>query len=197
MGLKLKIKQGATYIKQFRWEAEPFVYKQISGITNAAPVVLHVPAHGLLIDQLFAVQNAGGMAEINTKDASSLKDWYRATIVDPDHIEINKINSTGFKPFTTGGNILYRSVVDLTGYTARMLIRDRIGGNILHTMTTELGNIAIDNANKFITLTFTDTETELFSWKKGVYDLEMVSPAGIVTSILEGEVYVSKEVTTL
>lgn len=197
MGLKLKIKQGATYIKQLRWEAEPFVYKPINGITNAAPVVLHVPAHGLLIDQLFAVQNAGGMSEINNKDAASLKDWYRATIVDADHIEINKINSTGFKPFTTGGNIMYRSVVDLAGYTARMLIRDRIGGTLLHTLNTTLGNITIDNATKFITLTITAAETEAFTWKKGVYDLEMVSPAGIVTSILEGEVYVAKEVTTL
>lgn len=197
MGLKLKIKQGATYIKQLRWEAEPFVYKPISGIVNAAPVVLHVPAHGLLLDQLFAVQNAGGMSEINNKDAASLKDWYRATIVDADHIEINKINSTGFKPFTTGGNIMYRSVVDLTGYTARMLIRDRIGGTLLHTLNTTLGNITIDNATKFITLTITAAETEAFTWKKGVYDLEMVSPAGIVTSILEGEVFVAKEVTTL
>ena len=197
MGLKLKIKQGSTYIKQLRWEAEPFVYKPISGITNAAPVVLHVPSHGLLIDQLFAVQGAGGMIEINCKDAASLKDWYRATIVDADHIEINKINSSGFKAFTSGGNILYRSVVDLAGYTARMHIRDRVGGNILYTMTTEIGNITINNTTKFITLTITSLETEAFDWKKGVYDLEMVSPAGIVTTILDGEVYVTKEVTTL
>lgn len=197
MGLKLKIKQGATYIKQLRWEAEPFIYKAISGVTNAAPVVLHVPAHGLLLDQLFAVQSVQGMSEINTPSPENLKGWYRATPVDPDHVEINKVNSSSFKTYQSGGNIMYRSTVDLTGYTARMLIKDKVGGITLHTLTTALGNITIDTVLKLISITITAAETEAFDWKKGVYDLEMVSPGGVVTSILAGDVQITKEVTDL
>lgn len=197
MGLKLKIKQGSTFIKQLRWEAEPFVYKQISGITQAAPVVLHVPSHGLLLDQLFAVQSVQGMKELNTPSPENLKGWYRATVVDADHVEINRVNSSSFAAHTTGGNIMYRSVVDLAGYSARMLIKDRVGGEVLHTLTSLLGNIVIDTALQLISIRIEDSETELFTWKKGVYDLEMISPGGIVTTILSGDVFITKEVTDL
>ena len=40
------------------------------------------------------------------------------------------------------------------------------------------------------------TDTDDFTWKTGVYDLEMVSAAGAVTAILTGKVSVTREVTT-
>lgn len=56
--------------------------------------------------------------------------------------------------------------------------------------------IVLDAALKTITLTVSATDTAALTWKKGSYDLEMVSPAGVVTALLTGTVTVSKEVTT-
>lgn len=56
--------------------------------------------------------------------------------------------------------------------------------------------IAIDNTAKTITLTISATATEGFAWTKGVYELEMVSGPGFVTSLIAGKVVVLKEVTT-
>lgn len=56
--------------------------------------------------------------------------------------------------------------------------------------------IAIDATAKTITLTISAADTAAIAWTKGVYDLEMVSPTGVVTAILSGKVTVTKEVTT-
>ena len=77
-----------------------------------------------------------------------------------------------------------------------MAIKDKIGGTVLHSMTTENDGIALNNTKKTITLTVAATETDDFVWTRGVYDLEMVSPTGVVTALISGRVSVSKEVTT-
>ena len=38
--------------------------------------------------------------------------------------------------------------------------------------------------------------TEAMAWTSGAYDLELVSPGGVVTALLEGAVQVSSEITT-
>ena len=45
-------------------------------------------------------------------------------------------------------------------------------------------------------LTIKQGSTAAFTWTKGVYDLEMVSAAGVVTDLLYGKVAVEQEVTT-
>ena len=57
-------------------------------------------------------------------------------------------------------------------------------------------DIAIDTTGKTITLTISATDTAEIAWKRGVYDLEMVSSSGVVTAILTGSVNVTREVTT-
>lgn len=86
--------------------------------------------------------------------------------------------------------------MDLTGYTARLAVKDKIGGTVLLSLTTENGGIAIDNVAKTITLTIAATATDDFTWTRGVYDLELISPAGVVTALISGKVTVTKEVTT-
>lgn len=196
MALKLKIVQGSTFTKSFRWECEPFIYKPITGVSNNAPCELTCTGHGLLSDRLFAVQSVKGMKEINTKDISDLSSWYRATVVDADHIQINRVNSLDFSKYESGGVIQYRTLVDLTGYKCRMMFRTKVGGELLYTANTELGNITIDPATGIIRLTIPALDTEKFDFKKAVFDIEMVSPSGDVTPIMQGEVQVTKEVTT-
>lgn len=77
-----------------------------------------------------------------------------------------------------------------------MMFRTKVGGELLYTANTELGNITIDPATGIIRLTIPALDTEKFDFKKAVFDIEMVSPSGDVTPIMQGEVQVTKEVTT-
>lgn len=88
------------------------------------------------------------------------------------------------------------AVVDLTGYTARMQIRETVGSTeILLELTTQNNRIAIVPLQGKVTLTIDASTTSQISWTKGVYDLELVSSNGTVTRLLRGNVSISKEVT--
>jgi hypothetical protein len=77
-----------------------------------------------------------------------------------------------------------------------MSIKDKVGGTELMSLTTENSRISVDDAGKIITLTISADDTEVIEFSKGVYDLELVSPTGIVTTLLAGAVSVTSEVTT-
>jgi hypothetical protein len=63
-------------------------------------------------------------------------------------------------------------------------------------MTTENGRIEIDTAARTITLKITAEDTAALLWKKGVFELEMVSATGDVAGILSGTIVVTREVVT-
>ena len=89
------------------------------------------------------------------------------------------------------------SPVNLTGYTARMQMRDPIGSPIIiHELTTENGGITFSDvlAGK-IELFISDADTSAFKFDSCVYDLEMIAPNSDVIRLLEGEITLSKEVT--
>jgi hypothetical protein len=195
----LTIVQGETFTRVVRWEAPPFVYKAIAAIAAQAPARLTVPAHDLPDGWRGFPRSVKGMLEINGRfdDAGQPleEDFHKLTVVDPNTIDINGIDASGFSPYTSGGYLQCYTPVTLTGYTARMKIKDRIGGTTLLELTTENGGIAIDNTAKTITLTITATATAAITWLEGEFDLELMSGA-VVTRILKGTVSVCQEVTT-
>jgi len=86
--------------------------------------------------------------------------------------------------------------IDLTGYKARMQIRKRIRSDeILASLTTENGRIVLGGAAGTIDIVIPATETEKFSFSRGVYDLELEGPGGYVVRLIQGSVCVSPEVT--
>jgi hypothetical protein len=87
---------------------------------------------------------------------------------------------------------------DLTGYTARMQIKDVYGGTLLYELTTGNGRITIDGVNGKTTLTLSAVQTAGLTFASGIYDLELVSPAAtpVVTRLVEGTITVTPEVTT-
>lgn len=192
----LEIKQGKTFKLVIRWETEPIIYRPITGIEQSAPVRLSVPLHGLPNGWRAAVTGVKGMTEINA-EANNLKDKdYRpASVVNAGVIEFNDINAEGFKPYVSGGHVQFKSPVSLTGMTARMKVKDKVGGVTLLTLTSADG-IQIDITNYTITLVISAELTEAMAWSKGVYDLEMIDVDGVVTGLLNGKVTVVKEVTT-
>lgn len=192
----LVIRQGGTFSRVLRWEAPPYIYKPITAIEQSAPIRLTVPSHGLPNGWRAAVSSVRGMAEINAGSPIKAKDYEKVTVVDVDTIEFNNVNAVGFRPYVSGGILQYNTPVDLTGMAARMAVKDKVGGTVLTMLTTENNGIILDNTAKTIQIFITATDTALFTWKKGVYDLEMVGSDGTVTLLLSGTISVDKEVTT-
>lgn len=89
-----------------------------------------------------------------------------------------------------------RAAISLTGYTARMQIRERLSATTtLANLSTENGGITLGGAAGTVDLLLTAAETAAISAVRGVYDLELVSATGVVSRVLGGNVDFSKEVT--
>lgn len=87
--------------------------------------------------------------------------------------------------------------IDLTGFTARMHMRDTLEATTpFLTLTTENGGIALGGAAGTVDLLASAAATSSISATSGVYDLELVAGDGVtVTRLLEGLVTISPEVT--
>lgn len=86
--------------------------------------------------------------------------------------------------------------VDLTGCTARMHAREKIGdATALLTLTTENGGIALGGAAGTITISMSAVATAALTWKSAVFDLELVFSTGAVRRLMAGSISVSFEVT--
>ena len=88
--------------------------------------------------------------------------------------------------------------LNLAGYSAQMQIRRTAGAcQTIDDLTSEgeSPRIKIDAEAGKITLNFSHEITE--KWPSGsmVYDIEITSPAGQITRILQGSISVSAEVT--
>ncbi len=87
--------------------------------------------------------------------------------------------------------------IDLTGFTARMHMRDTLEATTpFLTLTTENGGITLGGAAGTVDLLASAAATSAISATSGVYDLELVASDGVtVTRLLEGLVTISPEVT--
>ena len=83
----------------------------------------------------------------------------------------------------------------LTGYTARMHIRQTVASDTILYQTTEAGDLDIDEANGWIDLEIHGDVSELWTFTSGVYDIEIETPGGKPYRIAEGSVKVDPEVT--
>jgi hypothetical protein len=188
--------QGSTFSEKIRWETTPIVYKPITGITKSAPARITAETHNVPDGWRVAVVSVKGMTEINAPNPPREKNYIEATFIDANTIELNSVNAADYKAYSSGGYVQYYTPKDLTDYSARLTVKDKVGGTELLALTTENNGIVIDEADKFIELVVSALDSEAITWKKGVYDLELVSPAGEVTALLYGSFTVSREVTT-
>lgn len=199
----LTIQQGKTFTLALRWETDPIVRKAITGVSFAggSPRITAV-GHGAPDGWRCTLYGIKGPKQLNAANNPPRNDDYHAaTVLDADTVEINDINpydtqGNEWPAYVSGGFLQYNTPMDITGYTARLAVKDKIGGTVLLSLTTENNGIVIDNAKKTITLTVEATATDDFTWTRGVYDLELISPAGVVTALITGRVSVTKEVTT-
>ena len=196
--MTITIKRGKTFSRVYHPTTPPYIFKPISGITNGAPAMVHVPGHGLVDGQFVAVVSVKGMTQINAKNnPCRSSDYVKVTVIDDDHVSLNGVNTSEFRAYTGGGYLQFYTPLDMTGCEARRTIKDKIGGTMLLELTTANGRMAIDNVNHTITETISAEDTAAITWKKGVTDLELETSAGVVIELSPPEdVEVIGEVTT-
>ena len=89
-------------------------------------------------------------------------------------------------------------VIDLTDYTARMQVKQKKSDtSATIDLTTANGGIVLGDALGTIQIVITAAVTAALTITRGVYDLELISAAGVVTRLMEGKVTVSTEVTNV
>ena len=194
----LVIVKGKTTNRVLRWESLPLVYRPITAITQAAPVVITAPTHGAPDGWRVAVVSVQGMRQINApvpaKGAVPLASgFHKATVLTASTIALNAVNSLEFSPYTSGGALVYYTPVSLAGATARLQIRATEESTAILLNLVSPTNIVLDDTAKTITITISATVTAAFTFLTGVYELE-ITIGGVVTQLLRGSVTVVEEV---
>ena len=194
----LCIYRGSTFSLVLRWEASPWVYRPITAITQSAPMTITCPAHGLVAGWRAAIASVLGMVEANAENSPpKAKDFHQIQVVDVNTVQFNDVNSSQFTAYQSGGVLQYLTPVPLTGYSAAMAIKDKVDGNVLLLLDSTTNNrIVLDPTGLTVTLTVAAADTAAISWANGVYDLELTSPGGVVTTLIQGKVQVEKDITT-
>ena len=88
------------------------------------------------------------------------------------------------------------SVVDLSSHTGRMQVRNSYDSpTALIDLTSGAGDISLSADGKIIITIASSVTTALTAPDTGVYDLEIIAPAGAVTRLVQGNVSITPEVT--
>jgi hypothetical protein len=83
---------------------------------------------------------------------------------------------------------------DLTGYTGEMQIR-AMKGDAVALYTIDPTNITFDLGTRIVTVRIPYTDTEGFTWDRGVYDVRIIKTGSGAWRIAEGKVTVDHWVT--
>lgn len=194
--LDLCIAQGKTFAMTLRWAAEPYIYRPITTIHNSAPLRAEVIGHGMPDGWMFAFSAIQGPVDLNAQMSPPGPDDYRqAKVIGPDEIEVNAINGALLKPYRSGGFIQYLTPVSLAGKSARMDIRDKVGGNLLLSLHSGDDSIVLDDTEKTISLRLEHDITRDIAWRRGVHEIEIFDAVDVFR-LAYGAVTVSPETTT-
>jgi len=186
--INLPVQQGATFTKAVNWYGGGEVCHPIAGVAVGCQTALTVTGHGLPTgDTPITISGVKGTKDLNQEQVV-------ATYVDANLFTV-PIDTLG-KVYTSGtGSIKYSAPTNITGYTARMQIRESIDDVTEILELTDVAGLDLIVNGAQITITMTATETAAFTFDQAVYDLEMISGTGAVKRLLEGSVILSKEVT--
>ena len=94
------------------------------------------------------------------------------------------------------------TAIDLTGFTARMKIKDEVGGTLIKSLSSSsgggltIGGASGQTTNGEIDILISASDTASFSAPlDAVYDLEIESNTGVVDRVLQGKFIINPEVT--
>lgn len=100
------------------------------------------------------------------------------------------------------------TVIDLTGYTARMQVRISLADPLpVWDLTTENGGLSLVTGTALIPgsapvvgahgiqTNITEEQTEAATWDRAIFDIELIAPSGDVLPFLKGTLVATSEVT--
>ena len=88
------------------------------------------------------------------------------------------------------------NVIDLTGASAKMQVRDVKGGSKLAvTLTSPSGGIVINGSLGKLTVTLTPTQTNKIFYPKSAYDIMVIDSNANKIKLLEGFMTLNRSVT--
>ena len=202
MRLALTLTRGETVALPIRVESYTLTYKTITAMTQSGPARITATGHGIPDGWRACVMNAKGMTELNAaNNPPKDSELRRVTVVDANTVEFNAVNAAGFRAYTSGGQLVYWAPRDLAGFvSARMDIKDRIGGTVLMSLTTAglTPTMELDAATQTLWLRLTDEATAAITFDSGVFDIELIDAGGEVTKgcSADSTITVLPEVTT-
>ena len=81
------------------------------------------------------------------------------------------------------------------GYSARAQVRSRPSSeDVLFEWSSDTANVELTELGEVI-LTLEPEESSAFTWRRGVFDLEVTDPDGVVTRLASGTVFIRREIT--
>jgi hypothetical protein len=86
-------------------------------------------------------------------------------------------------------------LVDLTGWSAHLQIRDGWTGPVILDLSSTSGGIILGGAAGTITVAITNVQTAALNFGTAGWDLKMTNPSGQITRLLQGLVFLAPEVT--
>lgn len=85
--------------------------------------------------------------------------------------------------------------IDVSTWTVRAQARPRVSSStVLYEWNTAAQNAAA-TADGYVVLTVPPATSSAWTWRRAVYDVELVDPAGNVTRVDAGKLTVEREVT--
>lgn len=195
--ISLIITRGKTFEFGFLYAEAELLYLPITAMPSTAPVRLTVVGHGVPDGWPVQVQCVKSPTQLNSCEG----EHYIARVIDADTIELNTVNAHCWKAFSGSGLLVFNKPMQLTGWSCRAQVRDRVGGEVLFTWHSDPGEnpdgeAEVDVAlSQFVLKMDADVAAGL-GWKRGVYDVEAIAPGGEVYPVTAiGQITVSDEVT--
>ncbi len=168
------VRKGASFVLTLRPATSEQRYVPISSITmGEAGTRLVATGHGLKAGWHFRVSRCEGLTRLNTVDEISPQpsDWFQATVIDVDTVDINSVNTTGDAPYDGGGVLQYGIPMDLTGCSVRAQIRKtERSAEILLDLAAYIDIDAVDCKVNF---DVPGSETTLLPGSSGVLGIEI------------------------
>lgn len=195
--IDITITRGKTFEFGYLYADDDLVYKPITAMPSTAPVRLTVVGHGVPEGWPVQVSCVKAPTELNNAEG----DYYFAKVIDVDTLELNSVNAHCLKAFSGSGLVVYSKPVDLTGWSCRAQVRDKVGGVVLFSWHSDPlqapdGEIEVDIARGQFVLHIDAATAAALTWSRGVYDAEAIAPGGEVYPLTAiSSVSVSDEVT--
>lgn len=194
--IELIITRGKTFAYSLLYADDLLEYLPITAMPSAAPCRFTVAGHGLIDGWPVRVDGLKSPAELNNAEG----EYRTVRVVDADTVEFNGVNASSMKPYGSGGLLIFSKPFDLTGWVCRGQVRDKVGGALLFAWHSDPGQnpdgaVLIEGPQ--VTLKIDAATTAELDWKRGIYELELVSPTGdVLPLVAPSPVEVVAEVVT-